>query len=693
MGRKLLTEERSELFSPLIDVVFNALAATFIIFVVYTLFAIPQTPPPIELLETENINATALNEFHLGVPTIGGTGMRKYEIISGTLPNGLEFDSNQGLIYGIPNITNQQKNSFDFSVSVTDSITADTQEYTINIHSAYLPYSAYYAKSNFYRTKEVLPNGYIKQDYEAVIGAFGGLAPYKWNIISGTLPNGLHLENGKIKGIPTEEGEFIFQVELKDNPRTLKTTSGSSWEWEYQKHTKSFTLNVFPPLPKLEGEIEMPIGRVGEPYLGFSSINTGLSDKKVEFETDAQGLNISKKSGFISGVPTSSGEYNVALNVKNATNDSLSLSKSLTVLPKKPNPLIPTLSLIAFIDENIDYFLPYQGLTEPVKWELKDNEKLPNGLKLESNKITGPPSETGSFNVELSITDALGKTFNKPISIKIYTGYKPLNLLTSEIPNPIVNNNFEFAFSAEGGSGKYDWELNGSLPNGLNFSSPTISGVPISTERTSLSVIVKDLVTKEQRSKNYVIAPQLITIDTIIKIDSVFIKDSMPLSIVTSVIPAIPLSKPFSFAFAAQGGIGAYHWNFSEANTLPENLVFTNNGIQGQIDSLKENKTWEITATVLDDSGQVSETKTFELDFITPSDIKQNIFSDIVKFCGGKKWIPIVILVLVFFITVIWGIIILEDYDFNSGGENFQGISLIIIGLTALIFLVGIIIS
>jgi hypothetical protein len=50
-----------------------------------------------------------------------------------------------------------------------------------------------------------------------VLGAAGGVKPYKWTISSGALPNGLALSSdGKINGKPTSAGTYSFVVRVDD---------------------------------------------------------------------------------------------------------------------------------------------------------------------------------------------------------------------------------------------------------------------------------------------------------------------------------------------------------------------------------------------------------------------------------------------------------------------------------------------
>lgn len=71
-------------------------------------------------------------------------------------------------------------------------------------------------------TKELPPaslwsNYGEKNQYGFRLQAGGGVGPYHWRIVSGTLPRGLRLDNDEITGIPDENGNFQFALEVLDS--------------------------------------------------------------------------------------------------------------------------------------------------------------------------------------------------------------------------------------------------------------------------------------------------------------------------------------------------------------------------------------------------------------------------------------------------------------------------------------------
>jgi hypothetical protein len=62
-----------------------------------------------------------------------------------------------------------------------------------------------------------LPEGKANQPYIQALAASGGTPPYRWKLISGTLPAGLNLDpSGKLSGIPTATGTVKFTLRVAD---------------------------------------------------------------------------------------------------------------------------------------------------------------------------------------------------------------------------------------------------------------------------------------------------------------------------------------------------------------------------------------------------------------------------------------------------------------------------------------------
>jgi hypothetical protein len=74
-------------------------------------------------------------------------------------------------------------------------------------------------------TSTTLPPGSVNVRYSDTLTASGGNPPYRWTIVSGSLPPGIRLsEAGSLLGKPTAPGTFPFTVEVRDHRTSHPTT-------------------------------------------------------------------------------------------------------------------------------------------------------------------------------------------------------------------------------------------------------------------------------------------------------------------------------------------------------------------------------------------------------------------------------------------------------------------------------------
>ena len=74
--------------------------------------------------------------------------------------------------------------------------------------------------------RDVLPEGHIRQAYYHQLTPPQGTLPWRWRLLSGTLPPGIALEpTGILSGAPTTPGEFRFTLQATDSsPKPIVQT-------------------------------------------------------------------------------------------------------------------------------------------------------------------------------------------------------------------------------------------------------------------------------------------------------------------------------------------------------------------------------------------------------------------------------------------------------------------------------------
>lgn len=135
--------------------------------------------------------------------SVGDVFSYTWEIVSGSLPAGLELACTTGIISGTPTGVGNST----FTLRITDSVGSFQQKEftlrTIEITSA-----------------SPLPDGAIGNAYSQTLAAAGTTGALSWQIVDGTLPPGLTLNEatGEISGTPTgPSATNLIRVRLQDN--------------------------------------------------------------------------------------------------------------------------------------------------------------------------------------------------------------------------------------------------------------------------------------------------------------------------------------------------------------------------------------------------------------------------------------------------------------------------------------------
>ncbi len=132
----------------------------------------------------------------------GGAPPYQWDWEGGTLPEGIRFNRDSGVIFGIP----RERGDFEFFISVADrEEDFSEREYTLRI-----------GESGVEIVTAALPPAVKDERYSLTLRARGGVVPYTWRLLAGQLPEGLEFDRdrGIISGIPVrwETAEFTVRV-------------------------------------------------------------------------------------------------------------------------------------------------------------------------------------------------------------------------------------------------------------------------------------------------------------------------------------------------------------------------------------------------------------------------------------------------------------------------------------------------
>ena len=236
------------------------------------------------------------------VSAINGTPPYQWSAVG--LPQGLSIDPNTGTISGVPSIYGL----FQPTVTVSDS-GGHTDSQTLG-----LTVIAVLTIPNYGNQSAV-----VNKDFSDYLFAFGGVPPYTWSIVSGTLPPGLALDGvrGNISGIPTQLGSYSVTLKASDTGPPQQTA-----QW-------STTFSVVPPQLYISGTLP-PKLPLGVPFQWSPSAQGGTPPYHWGPATGMlpPGLSFDPNTGDLTGTPTTVGQYTFVLSATDSGNPPQTVSSS-----------------------------------------------------------------------------------------------------------------------------------------------------------------------------------------------------------------------------------------------------------------------------------------------------------------------------------------------------------------------------
>jgi large repetitive protein len=338
---------------------------------------------------------------------------------------------------------------------------------------------------------KVCPNGETGKPYTYQIqGREGtGCVPYVTFRSIGTMPPGLSISSsGLISGTPTQTGDYVFWIEMKDIP---SWEGGVFWCSDDNSTEKQFSIAIAQGVQIVQRQPVLTPGQLTVPYSLQFSATGGNATWTVSSGTLPAGLTLSS-AGLLAGTPTAAGDYSfkITANVGGRTDTQ---TYSMSVVPKL---LIGATKTVAEVG------LPYQfapqatgGKEGGYTWTV--DGALPAGLTMDaaSGAITGTPTAAGTSNLKLTVRDSLGLTttiaFPLTVAPRLLATKKPL-------PTATVGSAYRTTMRATGGVAPRKWRiiggLPGLLPKGLKLNAKTgeISGTPKQAGTFRLRIQVTD---------------------------------------------------------------------------------------------------------------------------------------------------------------------------------------------------------
>ncbi len=348
--------------------------------------------------------------YSFPVTVSGGLAPLTWALQSGALPPGLTLNPQTGEISGVPTATG----SYSLTVRITDSSGLQFAVYSCAIVIAPPQPLAIAATCP-------AAGGVQGAPYSFAVSAVGGRVPLSWALTSGSLPPGLTLNatNGLITGIPTASGTYPITVRVTESA-PLNTVA------VFQPATADYTCSiVIAPALSITTACPGPIP-LNAPYSLTIGTTGGQGPRTFTLVSGTlpPGLTLNPSTGVISGTPTATGSYPIAIT---AADSSTSGNRVLPTFTCTIVVSIASLTITAPCPatagmQGTSYSFPITatGGQGQLTWTLTSGT-LPPGLTLNTSTgvISGTPAKSGAYPITVRVNDSANGSATYTCSIGI----------------------------------------------------------------------------------------------------------------------------------------------------------------------------------------------------------------------------------------------------------------------------------
>jgi large repetitive protein len=507
--------------------------------------------PALQITTSTLPNTVVGASYSQTISTTGGQSPLIWSISSGSLPPGL------GLVSGVISGAATTPGSYPFTVRAVDALGGvATRSYTIVV-TAPLAVSA----------PSTMPVAVSSVFYSQAFSATGGAGPYVWSLAGNFAVPGLTMSSaGVLSGTPGAPGSYPITVQVTDGSTPTPQTA-----------TRNYTV-VIDSLMAITTATPLPAGIVGQSYSQTLAVNGGTPAYTWSVNTGSPpaGLGLST-AGVLSGTPTTAANTSFTVQVRDNPGQAVTKTFTLAVV----NLLTVTTSSLPLCVATVAYSqsLAAAGGTPSYVWSLSGGS-LPAGITLTSaGQLAGTTGVAGSFPIQVRVTDStLPSSFTATANLTLNVD-TPMSIQTNPpIPVGVVGSPYSHALSRTGGTAPFTWSISGGTPPpGISISGSTLTGTPTQAGVFNFTVQVSDSLGQQ------VPVPVQVTI-------------AAPLTITSaSPITASQQGTPYTFTFAATGGIGSYIW--TATSTPPPGLSLSSAGGLSGTPSGSGNYTFSVQVT------------------------------------------------------------------------------------------------
>lgn len=394
-----------------------------------------------------------------------------------------------------------------------------------------------------------LPNGTTGTAYvSTAITASGGIAPYTYAALPGSLPPGLTLSlAGVLSGTPTIAGSYTATITANDS------TGVCSGNQVYKINISCPAITISPSiLPN--GEVCKPYNQTITPSCGTAPYLCGVASGGLP-----PGLVLS--SCVISGTPTVAGVFSFTItatdSVSSFTTQPYTIVITCPIIPISPPVLPPATACLNYCVK-----LKPSCAIGSTQFSVTSGA-LPPGLPLSPDgMLCGTPSTAGIYSWTVTFTDSVSGCTGSVTYTLVVTG---TTITPATLPDPVVGILYNETITASSGIAPYMLTEFGPLPIGLVFTQTTLTTATISGIATTQGCRTFTVTAKDANgcsfSVVYTICP------------------NCPITIAPSALPNGSVCAAYSQTITANCAIAPYACSLT--GILPSGLSFTSCKISG----------------------------------------------------------------------------------------------------------------
>ena len=434
-----------------------------------------------------------------------------------------------------------------------------------------------------------LPAGYIAASYNQALAATGGVAPYTWAVVSGSLPTGLLLSSsGAISGYPSAAGSFPAYFQVTDS--------------SFQQQTVSTSIIVAAPI-------------TFSPTSGAQLSQSGAATTiAVTLATPTESWSVNPQNCSFCTVTQSAGSQSGTITVTAPQNNALSRSGTINLVSSQTNPNsytltvpvsqvgVPVLTMsaqvpAAFTSTIYSATFTAGGGAPPYTWSISSGT-LPGGWTAVASgtnsgtyTISGTPSAVGQLALTVKAQDTNGsnsQSLSQPVTI---TTQNPITITNSPVPIS-VNGGTAGSISVNTAAGGVTWSAStascSSNPCWLTFTPSSGTGPGV------VSLAAAANATSSPQTASVVISSggYSLTVPTI--------SQDGKLTITTTALPAGFAGALYSGTVSVVGGAQPSSYTYTFGN-LPAGISWNGTQFTGTLSSASAG-TYTVPVTVVDNT-------------------------------------------------------------------------------------------